>query len=468
MWHRFAERGDASQMNAMLQALVGVGVRTHPLDSDVVSGPGILFFCEVNQALCDLLRQLSRNGLERVLAVAISNTALAGESAWRLLHSCASDVFAWDHSDNPASEIVARFERWEAVDDILRSDLVRDNLVGRNPAWVCVLRQTIEVASFTDASILVCGESGTGKELVARLIHTLDPQRKKHDLIILDCTTIVPELSGSEFFGHERGAFTGAVASREGAFGLADGGTLFLDEVGDLPLALQAELLRVVQERTYKRVGSNTWQKTDFRLVCATNRDLQNEIAQGRFRADLYYRIASWICRLPPLRQRPEDILPLTLHFLRNLRNGAVSPELDQTVCDYLLQRSYPGNVRDLKQVVSRMSYRHVGPGPITAGDIPEEERPQLGRGPKEWRDNNFELAIRRALAMGVGLKEISQTAADTAIGIAVGDANGNLPRAARQLGVTDRALQMRRAARRQSGGDTGYRSTLPLLKDSA
>jgi len=341
------------------------------------------------------------------------------------------------------------------------------NLVGKNPVCISVLRQTIEVANFTDASIMVCGESGTGKELVARLTHTLDARRKNHDLVILDCTTIVPELSGSEFFGHERGAFTGAVTSRDGAFALADGGTLFLDEVGDLPLALQAELLRVVQERTYKRVGSNTWQKTNFRLVCAPNRDLQSEIARGRFRADLYYRIASWICTLPPLRQRPED-LPLTFHFLRNLRSSDKSPEIDQTVRDYLVQRSYPGNVRDLKQVVSRMSYRHVGPGPITAGDIPEEDRPATERGPREWRDSHFELAIRRAIAMGVGLKEISQSAADTAIGIAVRDLDGNLPRAARQLGVTDRALQMRRAARRQLGGETGSIAMPPRLKDSA
>jgi transcriptional regulator with GAF, ATPase, and Fis domain len=331
-----------------------------------------------------------------------------------------------------------------------------------------VLRQTIEVASFTDASILVSGESGTGKELVARLIHTLDVRRKKHDLIILDCTTIVPELSGSEFFGHERGAFTGAVATRDGAFALADGGTLFLDEVGDLPLALQAELLRVVQERTYKRVGSNTWQKTDFRLVCATNRDLQHETSQGRFRGDFYYRIASWTCKLPSLRERPEDILPLAYHFLQQLRSDTELPEMDQAVRDYLVQRSYPGNVRDLKQVVSRMSYRHVGPGPITAGDIPEEERPRAEPGAREWRDGHFELAIRRAVTIGVGLKEISQSAADVAIQIAVRDANGNLPRAARQLGVTDRALQMRRAARRQNGSEKGPSATPSRLKDSA
>ena len=133
------------------------------------------------------------------------------------------------------------------------------------------------------------------------MIHRLDSRLEKRELVIVDCTTIVPELSGSEFFGHERGAFTSAIAAREGAFALADRGTLFLDEVGELPIGLQAELLRVVQERTYKRVGSNAWKNTSFRLVCATNRDLLQEQAHGRFRRDFYYRIAAWTCRLPAL-----------------------------------------------------------------------------------------------------------------------------------------------------------------------
>src|SRR5678816_4688946 len=143
---------------------------------------------------------------------------------------------------------------------------------------------------------LIAGESGTGKELVARLIHALDRREPKGPFVVLDCTTVSPELAGSEFFGHERGAFTTAVTAREGAFAMADGGTLFLDEVGELPLALQAELLRVIQERVYKRVGSNTWKQADFRLVCATNRDLAAEEAKGNFRLDLFHRIASSRC----------------------------------------------------------------------------------------------------------------------------------------------------------------------------
>jgi transcriptional regulator with GAF, ATPase, and Fis domain len=449
-WHHFLVQGDVQRKSSIFNALEDVGISTHPLDPDAPLGPGMFFFDVITQCLCDLLREVSCGGVQRVLAIALSHSTLANGGSWRLLQAGASDVFTWDHSPSPAREVAARFERWESVDRLVRSPLVQNNLVGESPVWTSMLRQIVEVARFTDASITIMGETGTGKELVARLIHTLDPRPRKRDLIILDCTTIVPELAGSEFFGHERGAFTGAVGPREGAFALADGGTLFLDEVGDLPLGLQAQLLRVVQERSYKRVGGNTWQHTDFRLVCATNYDLVQEVAQGKFRHDFYYRIASWTCRLPPLRERPEDILPLVHHFMRQLQPNEEPPELDESVREYLLTRGYPGNVRDLKQLVSRIMYRHVGPGPITVGDIPVEERLTAPPEPGDWDDAAFEQAIRRALARGISLKEITRGVTETAIRIAVGDAQGNLRRAAFKLGVTDRALQMRRAARRR------------------
>lgn len=449
VWHCFIG-GATAHRTAIIQSLVREGLSTQPLATEDEAGSGVLFFDQLDERVCKLVQQLSRNGRERLLAVAICCRALMGDGSWRLLRNGASDVFAWDHSQSAAAEIAARFQRWEAVDEAVNSPMVRDNLVGTSLTWTSVLRQIIEVAIFTDSPVLITGESGTGKELVARLIHTLDARHDKRELVVLDCTTVVPELSGSEFFGHERGAFTGAIATRDGAFALADKGTLFLDEVGDLSVGLQAELLRVVQEHTYKRVGSNAWQQTDFRLVCATNRDLQHEESLGRFRRDFYYRIASWTCKLPPLRERPEDILPLAHYFLRQLRPHEKHCEIDQPVQEYLLQREYPGNIRDLRQVVSRMSCGHVGPGPISAGAIPQQERRQAEAGPSDWRDTAFEGAIRRAVALGVGLKEISQAAADTAMGIAVGDERGNLQRAAARLGVTDRALQMRRAAQRQ------------------
>ena len=268
---------------------------------------------------------------------------------------------------------------------------------------------------------------------------------------VLDCTTVSPELSGSEFFGHERGAFTTAVATREGTFALAEGGTLFLDEVGELPLVLQAELLRVIQERVYKRVGSNIWKQVNFRLICATNRNPSEEEARGAFRRDLYYRIAGWVCALPNLDARREDIPILTRHFLRQICDTSAVPEPDAAVWDYLMTRDYPGNVRELRQLVNRIASRHVGPGPLTVGDLPPNERifaAQHMR--KEWHDSAFRCAVRRALAMGFGLKEINSQTADVAIQTALEDEGGNLRRAARRLGVTDRALQMRRALERK------------------
>ena len=380
-----------------------------------------------------------------------ADAVIDASSVWQLLRAGASDVLAW--SSDIAELIKARFERWQAVDELVQSEAVQSKLVGVSQVWRSVLRQVIEVTRFTPASVLLIGESGTGKELIARLIHELDPRAAGNEFVILDCATIVPELSGSEFFGHERGAFTGAVGARDGAFATADGGTLFLDEVGELPMPLQAQLLRVVQEGTYKRVGGNVWHRTEFRLVCATNKVLPQAIERGEFRSDLFYRIAGWVFRVPSLHERRDDILPLAQHFLRLFQPDNPRHEFDLPVREFLLSRSYPGNVRDLRQLIARISSRHVGPGPITVGDIPADERPEGGPTRGCWRDGDFERSIRQAVAMGVGLKEISQAAADTAMRIAVNSENGNLQLAARQLGVTDRALQMRRAARRKHNG---------------
>jgi transcriptional regulator with GAF, ATPase, and Fis domain len=371
---------------------------------------------------------------------------------WNLLRAGASDVFAWDHSQQLAAEIDAKFEHWAIIDEIVQSPLVKRNLAGQSAVWIRTLRQVIEVAKFTDSSVLLTGESGTGKELLAQLVHTLDRRQNKGSLVVCDCTTIVPELSGSEFFGHERGAFTGAVAARNGAFALADGGTLFLDELGELPLTLQAELLRVIQERTYKRVGGNSWHKTNFRLICATNRNLIEEQSRHRFRLDFYYRIATWTCRLPSLEERREDILVLAQHFIEELRPDE-PPEMDDLVRHYLLQRKYPGNVRDLKQLVTRMVHNHVGPGAITVGDVPEEERPYVDDDEcNDWNEDGLQTAVRSAIVSGASLKDIERAAGELAERIVIEEEQGNLQRAAARLGVTDRALQMRRAARRSNG----------------
>jgi transcriptional regulator with GAF, ATPase, and Fis domain len=432
----------------------------------------LLLFDVLSPAVLASVTEASRGGRDRTLAVATHRDALGDVGAWALLRSGASDAFAWDETGDPMAQVAARLERWSRIDGLIETPAVRRELVGGSPNWVACLRQAVEVAVFSDGPVLLLGESGTGKELLARLIHSLDPRRDKGELIVLDCTTVVPDLSGSEFFGHERGAFTGAATARDGAFALADGGTLFLDEVGDLPLPLQAQLLRVVQERTYKRVGSNVWQRTNFRLVCATHRDLKQDVAAGRFRADFYHRIASRICHLPPLRTRREDILPLAQRFLQSLTRADDCPSFDRSVARFLVDRDYPGNVRELRQLVERIGDRHVGPGPITTGDVPEDEwavmqspaalssgvEPDatdatdiiagvLALGPRPSMAT-FDDAVLQAMQQGCGLREISRVATEAAIRVALASEDGNLQRAARRLGVTDRALQLRRAHR--------------------
>ena len=314
------------------------------------------------------------------------------------------------------------------------------SLVGESPSMVQVYKAIARVAQ-TDSSVLLQGESGTGKEMIGRLVHELDPRASGNELVIVDCTTIAPELSGSEFFGHERGAFTGAVAARDGAFAEANGGTLFLDEVGELPHVMQAQLLRVVQEGTYKRVGSNAWQRSQFRLVSATNRDLLQSIERGEFRHDLYHRIGGWIFRVPSLRERPEDVLALARHFLSTFLPDLSVTDFDLPVREYLLRRAYPGNIRDLRQLIARICSRHVGPGPITIGDLPDDEHPIDMPSRDDWRVPEFERSIAHALSLGVGLKEISQAAAETATRIAVEEENGSLRDAARRLVQEDAGM---------------------------
>ncbi|HEV7713036.1 MAG TPA: sigma 54-interacting transcriptional regulator [Asanoa sp.] len=328
------------------------------------------------------------------------------DAGWRLLDAGASDVLAWT-GDEVAGAVALRLRRWQAVDELLDRPYVREFLVGDSPAWRSALREAVEAARFTRSAVLITGESGTGKERMAQLIHDLDPRPAKKKLVILDCSTVVPSLSGSEFFGHEKGAFTGAALARAGAFELADGGTLFLDEVGELPVTLQAELLRVIQEGAYKRVGSNTWHKSAFRLICATNRDLAAGQASGTFRSDFFHRVAGCTLHLPPLRDRADDIIPLVEHFFRRALPDREPPAISTAVRDLLLRRGYPGNVRDLRGLALRIIHRHIGAGEITIGDVPERERPPAAlpvpadRGLRDWVDRRVERGdtVERILA---------------------------------------------------------------------
>jgi len=443
-FHSFVE---TAAVHRAFDALRERGVQLEPMNQREMNGPGVVFFEQPGSDIVDWLRERTLTSAERVLAVALSRKAL-GSSSWSLLQAGATDVVVWNACQGP-SQIAAKLERWRDVDARV-AGLASELFVGSSRALKSALRELVEIACFSDAPVLLEGESGTGKELAARLIHASSEGTNKNELVVLDCTTIVPELSGSEFFGHERGAFTGAAGPRDGAFALANGGTLFLDEVGELPLPLQAQLLRVVQERTYKRVGGNTWHVAQFRLICATNRDLQREVEQGTFRRDLYYRLASAKCQLPPLRERREDVLPLVRHFLAAAQGGE-PPLLDPELAEYLLTREYPGNVRDLRQLAARLAYRHVSPGPLTVGALAPEDRPKGRELERDWRQGPLESAVRAALMQGAALKDIGRVAQELAVQLAVQQENGNLKLAALRLGVTDRALQLRRASLRGS-----------------
>lgn len=411
----------------------------------------LLLFSQVSESLLKKVTHLSRFGRQQLIALACASVTLGSEELFSLLKMGSADVIEFNQNDETVIEsIVQRIERWNAIENLLGSDLICNNLIGSSEDWRLVLKNIIEVSCFSKTPILLVGETGTGKEQLARLVHTLNSTKQKKKLVTLDCSTLVPELSGSEFFGHERGSFTGATEARDGCFSLANQGTLFLDEIGELPLHLQAQLLRVIQEQSYKRLGSNQWRHTDFRLICATNKDLEQEVQEGRFRSDLYYRIAGWVCKLPPLRDRREDIPLLARYFFQQLSPDHSIPDFSPYVNKFLLERHYPGNIRELKQLMSRIYARHVGYGEITIGDLPSEEWASNENQVTHWKNELFIKAIRQALERGAELKEISNYASELAIDIVVSNEQGNLQRAAKKLGVTDRALQMRRANRKQ------------------
>jgi transcriptional regulator with PAS, ATPase and Fis domain len=245
--------------------------------------------------------------------------------------------------------IVLRPAEEDAI--ILEGALAAHGVVGRSPAMMRIVR-FIESLHRSDATVLITGESGTGKEVVARAVHASSP-RHGGPFVAVNCGAIPAELLESELFGHVRGAFTGAIRDRVGRFEAARGGTIFLDEIGDMPTTLQVKLLRVLQERTFERVGESTPQKVDARVIAATHVELKDAIAFGRFREDLYYRLRVVPIHLPPLRERPEDVEPLARHLLaRTCAREGRAVRLSPDALSALQRYDWPGNVRELENAI--------------------------------------------------------------------------------------------------------------------
>src|SRR5688572_24347842 len=240
------------------------------------------------------------------------------------------------------------------LEDEIRTEFNFDEIVGKSPALRHILQQ-VETVAGTDSTVLILGETGTGKELIARAIHNISARRER-TFVKINCSAIPAGLLESELFGHERGAFTGAIAQKIGRFELAHRGTLFLDEVGDIPLELQPKLLRVLQEQEFERLGGTRTIKVDVRLVAATNRDLAKMVAAGQFRSDLYYRLNVFPVTLPPLRERTDGIPSLVRHFAQQFarRMGKRIESVPTEVMDALVRYPWPGNVRELQNVIER------------------------------------------------------------------------------------------------------------------
>jgi DNA-binding NtrC family response regulator len=297
-------------------------------------------------------------------------------------------------------------------------------LVFADSAMTSVVAMMDKVAP-TDATVLLTGQSGTGKEVAAVRIHEKSP-RKNQPFIAVNCAAISSTLMESEMFGHEKGAFTGATEQKRGRFELADNGTLFLDEVGELPLSLQAKLLRVLQEQQFERVGGSLAIQVNVRVVAATNRDLQTEISSGRFREDLYHRLSVFPIHLPPLVQRKSDILPLAAHFLSRISQKQGRPlEFSEAAQNALLSYSWPGNIRELSNTIERAAILCTPPR-IDTGDLVFSSQA-----------SNPDAVSSASKPQGTSLKELEKEA----ILNALQQTDGHRKNAAEKLGISLRSL---------------------------
>ena len=313
-----------------------------------------------------------------------------------------------------------------------------DEIIGSSPALEFILAEVERVAP-TDSTVLILGETGTGKELIARAIHNISA-RCGRPFVKVNCSAIPFDLLESELFGHEKGAFTGAITQKIGRFEMADTGTLFLDEIGDLPLALQPKLLRVLQEQEFERLGCGRTHRINVRLVAATHRDLGEMVATKEFRSDLYYRLKVFPVELPPLRDRREDIPQLVMHFVEVFarRMGKRIDPIPQDILDAFVSYSWPGNVRELQNLVERAVIR--SDHGVLANPLPDRNPVTVTVSENRFRDSTRALILHALQEAGwvvggpagaaarLGLKRTTLIAKMKKLGITERRREGTLP----------------------------------------
>jgi DNA-binding NtrC family response regulator len=395
------------------------------------------------------LKSLQSEGLLTTMPVIILTAHGTGPNAMQAMQLGAYDFITKPLDIDEALATVARAIRHMELQrevELLRQQRFRDRslegvstsdeglkpqLIGNSPAWIEVFKNIGKVAA-TNVGVLLLGESGTGKEVVARAIHE-NSVRSRRPFIILNCAALSPELLESELFGHERGSFTGAIAQKSGKFEAANGGTIFLDEIGELPLSLQPKLLRVLQEHTFERVGGTASIHTDVRVIAATNRPLADDVERKTFRADLFYRLNIFAVRLPPLRERQSDILPLAEYFLARYakRNQIAATGLAADAIVALQSCFFPGNVRELEHLIERVAVK-AGGRAITAEQIQEELTKAKSPAP-----GTFDTQA----VMGMPFHDAVANWERYLIEQALKAAHGNKSDAARRLGIHRRLL---------------------------
>ncbi len=389
----------------------------------------------------DLLRQAKQRhpGVEFIVITAFGKD----ETAIEALKMGAYDYVTKPFSVDEIRVVVRRaLERQRLLHENvrMRAELTSrydfGNLVGKSPRMQDLYRLIEQVAP-TRANVLITGESGTGKELVARAIH-FRSERRDGPFVPIDCGSIPGQLMESELFGHARGAFTGAAVDRKGLFELADRGTAFLDEIGEIPVELQVKLLRVIQERSFKRLGDGVDRRVDVRLVAASNRNLEEEVERGRFREDLYFRLNVIRIHLPPLRRRREDIADLVRHFAAKVagEEDRPAPAVLAEAIDALMVYDFPGNVRELQNMVER-AMALGGDRPIGAELFTDHMR----RGPSDAHLNMEDFPEK-----GLDLDGVLAAAERKLIHKAMQASGGVKKEAARLLGVSFRSLRYRLA----------------------
>lgn len=309
-------------------------------------------------------------------------------------------------------------------------------MVGKNPRMLQVY-ELIEKVAPTPASVLISGESGTGKELVAKAIHMNSP-RQKEAFITVNCAALSENLLESELFGHEKGAFTGAVAMRKGRFELADKGTIFLDEIGEIPLALQSKLLRVLQEKNFERVGGSKTFEVDVRIISASNRDLKEEVALGRFREDLFYRLNVIHVSLPALRERMDDMPLLVDYFIQKFseRLGKSDLSISSDAMRLLMNLTWEGNIRELENTIERAGIL-CNDNVIEAGDVQPDTLQPVEQ--NSWSQN---LDLKQMLPDSVGLNDVLYAVEEKMLLQALDETGYVQARAAEKLGITKSLLQ--------------------------